>query len=503
MAAREASAGGDTALIQVIVPVAVTGSEGAYTLREFLKADDAAFTPGTDAVVMFGAEFDDTGPDSVDEGDAGALRMSGRRELYTQIRDAAGNERGVNVNASNQLAIAGPVTNAGTFAVQVDGDALTALQLIDNIVRAEDEASAGGHSGAVVLARRTDSPANQSGTDGDYEFLQVAGGRLWVDPSGVTLTVASHAVTNAGTFAVQVDGNALTALQLIDDPVFADDAAFTAATSKVMVIGGQYQATPNALDDNDAGSILLDADHAQQVVLRAGTAGIGKLTANSGVDIGDVDVLSSALPTGAATSAKQDTEIASLSVLDDWDNGASDGASVSGDVAHDTADAGEPVKLGFKAIDIGAQPTAVTADDRSNWYGNRNGVPWVLGGAPAIITKNLEITDADGAQTDTALVTVAAGTAIVVTRWSAMADGANTGDVGYRCGFGTANTPAADAAGVVSAHPGVKSGSGVVEGNGGGVLGQGASNEDLRLTCEDPAGGAISFTWSYFTVLIG
>jgi hypothetical protein len=35
--------------------------------------------------------------------------------------------------------------------------------------------------------------------------------------------------------------------------------------------------------------------------LSAGTAAIGKLTANSGVDIGDVDVTSCALPTGAAT----------------------------------------------------------------------------------------------------------------------------------------------------------------------------------------------------------
>lgn len=44
---------------------------------------------------------------------------------------------------------------------------------------------------------------------------------------------------------------------------------------------------------------------ATQSTLQAGTAGIGKLTANSGVDIGDVDVTSSALPTGAATAAKQ------------------------------------------------------------------------------------------------------------------------------------------------------------------------------------------------------
>lgn len=43
--------------------------------------------------------------------------------------------------------------------------------------------------------------------------------------------------------------------------------------------------------------------------LPAGTNAIGKLAANSGVDIGDVDVASSALPTGASTSAKQDTII--------------------------------------------------------------------------------------------------------------------------------------------------------------------------------------------------
>ena len=203
------------------------------------------------------------------------------------------------------------------------------------------------------------------------------------------------------------------------------------------------------------------------------------------------------------TLASDDPAVASLSILDDWDNGASDGASISGDVAHDSGDAGEPVKLGFKAVDIGTQPTAVTANDRSNWYGNRNGVPWVLGGSLATLTKELNVTDADGAQTDTALITVAAGTAIIVTLFQAMCDGANTGDVAYRVGFGTANTPSADAAGIISSHPGVKPGSGVVVGSGAGVIGMGASNEDLRLTCEDPAGGAINFIITYHTVLIG
>lgn len=80
-------------------------------------ADDAAFTPGTTSVTPAGAMFDDVTPDSVNEGDAGIVRMSANRNLYTTLRDAAGNERGANVNASNELLVAatGTVTaNAGT-----------------------------------------------------------------------------------------------------------------------------------------------------------------------------------------------------------------------------------------------------------------------------------------------------------------------------------------------------------------------------------------------------
>ena len=65
-------------------------------------------------------------------------------------------------------------------------------------------------------------------------------------PLQVTLangTVPSHAVTNAGTFAVQVDGAALTALQKIDDPVLVDDAAFTPASSSVMMVGATFDNT--------------------------------------------------------------------------------------------------------------------------------------------------------------------------------------------------------------------------------------------------------------------
>lgn len=80
-------------------------------------SDDSPFTPGATAMTPIGAYADDVAPDSVNEGDVGAVRMSVRRELYVQIRDAAGNERGVNVDASGAIAVTFPGTiPVGTIA---------------------------------------------------------------------------------------------------------------------------------------------------------------------------------------------------------------------------------------------------------------------------------------------------------------------------------------------------------------------------------------------------
>ena len=169
--------------------------------------------------MMAGFEFDDSTPDSVDEGDAGAARMSSRREVYMQIRDAAGNERGVNVNASNQLAIAGPVTNAGTFAVQVDGNALTSLQLIDDGVYTDDTSThATGTSkgyGIMAVATPTDAAVDAN----DIGMVAMTTSRaLKVDASGVAVPVtdnsSSLSVDWNGTQPVTGSGNATGALRV-------------------------------------------------------------------------------------------------------------------------------------------------------------------------------------------------------------------------------------------------------------------------------------------------
>jgi hypothetical protein len=74
------------------------------------------------------------------------------------------------------------------------------------------------------------------------------------------------------------------------------------------------------------------------------------------------------------TLASDDPAVTALQLIDDWDNAASDGASVSGDVAHDTADAGEPVKVGTKSVATLSTQTLVAANDRSNAFSDLDGV---------------------------------------------------------------------------------------------------------------------------------
>lgn len=86
----------------------------------------------------------------------------------------------------------------------------------------------------------------------------------------------------------------------------------TAAGVLAVGIVGQFDdAATGAVTENQFAPVRITSARRlmTSAVLEAGTAAFGKLAANSGVDIGDVDVTSSALPTGASTSAKQDTII--------------------------------------------------------------------------------------------------------------------------------------------------------------------------------------------------
>ncbi len=238
-------------------------------------------------------------------GEAGVMALAVRNDVLAALAGTDGDYAPLQVNASGALFIqegaaldvsAATVTIAGTgtLVVQEDGAALTSLQLIDNIVLLEDAVHGSGDPGVMSLVVRNDVLATLVDTDGDYAPLQVnASGALYIqegsalDVSAATLTVNAHAVTNAGTFVVQEDGAALTALQLIDDVVYAEDVAAQAADPGVAVMAVRT-------DELTAGGGAADGDY---MPIRADHFGRLRVTnigdATSIVKYGVIDVASS------------------------------------------------------------------------------------------------------------------------------------------------------------------------------------------------------------------
>lgn len=211
-------------------------------------------------------------------------------------------------------------------------------------------------------------------------------------------------------------------------------------------------------------------------------------------DVGAIAVSMPVLSNGSvvvpATEAKQDDLITAIN------------SAASTEVDHDSPDAGGSLKFGFRAVALGTNPTGVAPADRSDWLGNRAGVPFFIGGHPNIITRHNVVLAADGAQTDAALLSVSAGSKIVVTQISAKASAANSGNTAVRVGFGTANVPTAALAGangIILAGTFAANGGHQI-GNGAGIIACGADGEDLRLTCGAPTGGQLDLNYSYFTI---
>jgi hypothetical protein len=178
------------------VHVASGGGTGGTAM-----ADDAAFTPGSTNVTPIAGVFDDTTPDSVNEGDAGAVRMSANRSLYVNIRDNAGNERGLNIDASGQLAvtIASAQTLATVTNVATIGTSVTPGTAAANLGKAVDSAAGGTDTGVAMLAIRDDALTTLTPVDGDYVPLRVSStGALHVTGAAGTTQYAEDLAHSSG-----------------------------------------------------------------------------------------------------------------------------------------------------------------------------------------------------------------------------------------------------------------------------------------------------------------
>ena len=232
----------------------------------------------------------------------------------SQIVDGSGNVIGATSNALNVHLDGGVTVLSGTFTDASD--------------KTEDAAHASGDTGSFILGVRNDALATTfTTTDGDYSPIAVNDkGVVRVDPSGTTTqpvslaSVPSHAVTNAGTFAVQVDGSALTSLQLIDDTVFTDDTStHSTGSTKGQGIMAVANPTDASVDANDIGMVAMTLARAMKndITTIAGTAP----TTAGFIDIkgadGNVFVRQATASNLNMTEASAASSLTSLQLIDD------------------------------------------------------------------------------------------------------------------------------------------------------------------------------------------
>lgn len=183
------------------------------------------------------------------------------------------------------------VTNAGTFAVQVS----SAIPAGTNNIGDVDVLSVPSDP----FGANADAASATGSISAKLRFIASTG-----IPITGTVTVGSHAVTNAGTFVVQVDGTALTRLTDIETN-----------TATLAVVGNGAAAT------------------AQRVTLANDSTGV----------LGTVSTV---------------TTVSTLT---------------GGGIAHDSADSGNPHKVGTKAAATLSTATLVSADDRANAVSDLDG----------------------------------------------------------------------------------------------------------------------------------
>jgi hypothetical protein len=478
---------------------------GAATLAEqqtqttaLQLIDDAvhAANAALGKALAIGGVMDDTATVVATEGNVSAARINAQRALHGTLRNDDGSALAVldgqptaigailaaAINTANGAAM---LLRATSNRLLVDGSGVTQPVSVAGTVTVDTEIAA-----AVAAA---DGVANP--TAGIVQsFPSLHSGASW---DRQVSALGAQDSTGAGVAAAGIFGQ-------------FDDVATAAVTEN------RYApvriSTRRALLIEGVASGTAVAVSAASLPLPAGAA-TSALQTQPGVDIGDVTVNNAAggsavnIQDGGnsitvdGTVALSGTSAVNIAQHNGVTPLMGDGVTGTGSPrvtiaapAHDAADTGGPVKVGHKAINHGAAPTPVANNDRTDWYANRHGVPWVMGGHPNVVTLRANYT---AANTNTVIVAGVANTKIVVTRCSVLV-GNTSVTVQARVGFAASVTPTTT--GVVASHPNMSGTSGIVEGNGGGILGVSANGDALLITSTVPTGGSIDVVVSYYVI---
>jgi len=193
-------------------------------------------------------------------------------------------------------------------------------------------------------------------------FLDAAGSTSYRKVTGAGTTgdpAVCHQIIDSGTCAVTQSGT--WNITNISGTISLPTGAATSANQTTII--GHVDGIETLLGtiDADTGSIATSATsidgkitacNTGAVVLAAGTAAFGKLAANSGVTIGAVEI-------AATQTLSTVTTVTTLT---------------GGGIAHDSADSGNPHKIGAKATTALSGVTLVASADRTDLYAGVDGV---------------------------------------------------------------------------------------------------------------------------------
>lgn len=226
-------------------------------------------------------------------------------------------------------------SNSGVDIGDVDVTSVIPGTGATNLGKAIDSAGGATDTGVAILAIRDDTLTTLTPVDGDYVALRT------------NSTGALH-VTGGGGGTEPVLGT----------------ATYTEGTTvgtTIAVVRNDTLATL-ADTDNELAPLQVNASGALYTVLSTGSASIGTLAANSGVDIGDVDILS---------IAAGDNNIGNVDIVSGVITTVT--TLTGSGLAHDAIDSGNPHKIGGRAQEQTAQLEEVANDDRADAAFDRQG----------------------------------------------------------------------------------------------------------------------------------
>ncbi len=285
----------DVLTVNGVAPAFGTGARGATVQRVTIATDDSVPVTNAGITTIAGA-------------------VSGTEMQVDVLTMPTVTVTATNLDVQSGGADLATSTQAG--AIQ------TAVQLIDDPIQVlgTDTYTEASSKGMTIGAVRRDADTTLVNTTNEFGPLQMdANGRLKVEAfSGETLPVSLSSTTVTGTVAVTQSGTW--------DEVGINDSGNSITVDYATTGSGTATGALRVeLPTNGTGVIAtVGAVTAITNALPAGTNAIGKLAANTGVDIGDVDVTSIIPGTGATNLGKAvdsaaggtDTGVVGLNIVD-------------------------------------------------------------------------------------------------------------------------------------------------------------------------------------------